>query len=113
MAQHAATGDAEIRLSCDCDCRRIELEVRDRGVGYATTGHDDPDRNARRPLRGMGLFQLQQTLLYRGGHLKVVSGPGEGTRVRLSVPDDAMENDPDIQDLSPPPVPPLAKRSAG
>ena len=91
VARHASTPDAEVSLSGDDG--RVVLEVRDRGVGYATTGPRDPERLARRPLRGLGLFNLQQTVLHRGGDLRIHSGPGEGTRVRLSVPGDAMAGD--------------------
>ena len=90
VARHASSPDADVVLSCDAGCGRIELEVRDRGVGYETTGPRDPARLARRPLRGLGLFNLEQTVLHRGGELRIHSGPGEGTRVRLSVPDNAM-----------------------
>lgn len=106
VRQHAGTPNAEVRFSSGSSGDRIQLEVVDRGVGYATTLPDDADRSARRPLRGLGLFNLQETVLHRGGELKVVSGPGGGTRVQVQVPRDAMEGEPGGESFSPPPVSP-------
>ncbi|BAM02256.1 sensor histidine kinase [Phycisphaera mikurensis] len=101
VVQHAATPLAEVVLAHDATRGLHRLEVSDRGVGYATTRPHDLDRSSRRPLRGLGLFNLQEAVTHRGGDFRIESGPGEGTRVSLRVPSDAMRSDPGAEAFAP------------
>lgn len=75
-ANHARVD--RIDVYAETDGREVEVFVRDRGVGF------DPDRVAddRMGLRGSIVARLER----HGGHARVVSTPGEGTEIRMSVP---------------------------
>lgn len=59
---------------------RVELEVRDDGVGFELAGE------VSRTDRGFGLSSAQARLFECGGHLDVDSAPGRGTRIVAAVP---------------------------
>jgi signal transduction histidine kinase len=52
-------------------------------------GFDVPDADARRP--GMGLFVMRERVALAGGTVAVDSRPGDGTRVRATVPIDIAD----------------------
>jgi signal transduction histidine kinase len=56
---------------------RVELEVVDDGQGF------DPDAVSDRG--GMGLASMRERAEKLGGSLTVLSAPGEGTRIKVSV----------------------------
>jgi signal transduction histidine kinase len=56
--------------------RTVLLEVRDDGSGF------DPHL----PQAGLGLASMRERAGSVGGKLTIISAPGAGTRVRLSVP---------------------------
>lgn len=56
---------------------RVELEIADNGTGF------DPD--AMTDYGGMGLANMQERVEKLGGSLIILSAPGEGTRVKVSV----------------------------
>jgi len=56
--------------------RSIVLEVSDHGSGF----------DARLPQPGLGLASMRERARSAGGRLTIVSAPGQGTKVRLSVP---------------------------
>lgn len=58
---------------------RVELDVRDDGVGF------DPAEPSG-PGRGVGLPSARARLREFGGDLEVDTAPGRGTRIRVSVP---------------------------
>ncbi|WP_410640587.1 sensor histidine kinase [Amycolatopsis sp. lyj-346] len=58
---------------------RVELDVRDDGVGF------DPDA-APGPGRGVGLPSARARLREFGGDLEISTAPGRGTRIRVTVP---------------------------
>jgi PAS domain S-box-containing protein len=60
----------------------LELVVRDDGVGFDVTG--TLDRAARRGH--LGLLGIKERVQILGGDLEVESKPGQGTRVRISLP---------------------------
>lgn len=59
---------------------RVELEVRDNGVGFDRTSE------VTRSGRGFGLRSAQTRLVECGGALDVDSAPGRGTRIVAAVP---------------------------
>jgi PAS domain S-box-containing protein len=77
VARHAGTDRARVELRVVN--RVIEIDVSDEGQGFrphpvAADG------------RGLGLIGMQERASMLGGHLRVESRPGEGTRVCLRVP---------------------------
>jgi signal transduction histidine kinase len=75
-AKHAQTDRVDVYA--EVSPGRVEVFVRDRGAGF------DPDRVAddRRGLRG----SIVDRMTRHGGTAAVVSAPGDGTEVRLSMP---------------------------
>jgi len=74
-AKHSGVQDVSVYI--EVTSNSIEAFVRDRGVGF--------DRA--QPTEGRGIAQSIEGRLARiGGSAKIVTGPGEGTEVRLSVP---------------------------
>jgi signal transduction histidine kinase len=74
--RHAAATRVDVVLRCDPG--RLELTVRDDGVGF------DPDAAAARS-RSLGLTTMAERAHAAGGVLEIVSSPGAGTTVRLEV----------------------------
>jgi len=78
--KHAHPRRVEVRL------RRlgqhVKVEVRDDGAGFDTAILTNCSRRA----EGFGLFAIRERIAYLGGSVEVVSAPGHGTRVCLSVP---------------------------
>lgn len=76
VAKHAGVRKAQVRLIRP---RRggIEIVVSDDGKGY--------DVSRGRPS-GLGLFGIRERALVLGGDLRVVSAPGRGTTVTLTLP---------------------------
>jgi signal transduction histidine kinase len=78
-ATHGQGKTAQVALVQQNGCLRIT--VRDDGIGF------DPADVARRPSNErVGLASLQQMVDYLGGKLEIVSTPGQGSRVTLTVP---------------------------
>ena len=63
---------------CRLDEDRIEVSVRDDGVGFDTAV---PPRSA------YGLVGMRFRVEAEGGHLSVVSAPGQGTRLTVTLPE--------------------------
>jgi len=82
--EHA--GASEIRVDLACHPDSLELSVEDRGRGF------DPDSAECR--RGLGLRGMRERAELVGGQLTIVSAPGQGTRVSVSVPMDHEEASP-------------------
>ena len=79
VARHAKATECDVRLTQLTD--RLLVEVEDNGVGFI----DDNDR----PIvaRGLGLVSVRERALRLGGTFNVLSAPGEGTRVIVSLPE--------------------------
>jgi signal transduction histidine kinase len=73
--KHAAATSVTVYIRTEDE--RVELEVVDDGQGF------DPDAVGDRG--GMGLASMRQRAEKLGGSLTVLSAPGEGTRVKVSV----------------------------
>jgi two-component system NarL family sensor kinase len=80
-AKHS--GASRVVVSVAADFERIELEVRDDGVGFG------PGRRTAALLDGhIGLASMEQRARSAGGELVVSSAPGQGTTVRATLPVD-------------------------
>jgi PAS domain S-box-containing protein len=75
IVQHAGAERAEVSVSKHDDS--IQLRIRDWGRGFQT-----PDGTP----RGLGLLSIQERARLVGGQAYVLSTPGRGTEVRVSVP---------------------------
>jgi signal transduction histidine kinase len=73
--KHAAATLVTVRLGTDDE--RVELEVLDNGLGF------DPE--IKRDQGGMGLINMRERAERLGGSLAILSVPGEGTMVKISV----------------------------
>jgi signal transduction histidine kinase len=60
----------------------INLRVEDDGVGF------DPEETGIRTdtLSGFGLFSIRERVNYFGGEFEIDSAPGQGARLRLTLP---------------------------
>jgi nitrate/nitrite-specific signal transduction histidine kinase len=87
VLKHAGSTKVTVRLHADDG--RVELEITDDGSGF--------DRAAVADKGGMGLVNMRQRAEELGGSLSVISSPGEGTRVHVSVPLD-LQTSPDAQE---------------
>jgi two-component system sensor histidine kinase UhpB len=83
VLNHADAGQVRIRLACGEDLR---LEVDDDGIGFDAVLPPPPDGR-----QHMGLFGIRERAAALGGVATVESTPGEGTRVRVAIPLQAME----------------------
>ena len=79
VARHAQATECNVRLTQLSD--RLLVEVEDNGVGFI----DDTDR----PIvaRGLGLVSVRERAARLGGTFNVLSAPGGGTRVIVSLPE--------------------------
>jgi signal transduction histidine kinase len=80
MTRHSTAKAARVRLRYLPS--RLELEVEDNGTGFKPG-------TAR---SGMGLVGMQERAELLGGDLKIGAGQLGGTRVKLSVPRERLEN---------------------
>lgn len=76
VVKHAETGRVWVSLDAFADV--AVLTIADRGCGMPTEASGTSD--------GFGLFSVRERLAHLGGEMDVESGPGEGTRVTLTVP---------------------------
>lgn len=67
----------QIRVEMGCDSEFITLEISDDGTGF------DPSEDFPGHL---GLRSMRERVSHLGGSLEVDSAPGDGTRLRASIP---------------------------
>ena len=79
VSRHSGAQEAWVRLKFSADA--LELEVKDRGKGFA------PQKGQ----RGIGLVGMRERAELIGGHLEVSQSEQEGTRVRLRIPREKVE----------------------
>ncbi|UCC24334.1 MAG: PAS domain S-box protein [Gemmatimonadales bacterium] len=77
VARHAGTGEASVTVGETGEF--VVAEITDQGQGFR------PDRTYTEG-RGLGLIGMQERAVMVGGHLRVDSGEGEGTRVLVRLP---------------------------
>ncbi|MGQ9574195.1 MAG: histidine kinase [Thermoguttaceae bacterium] len=75
VRRHSRSDRAEVRMARHSD--RLELEIRDWGVGFDPGGVE----HSRFGLRG-----IRDRAAWLGGQAEIISAPGEGTRLRVSLP---------------------------
>ncbi len=73
--KHAGIKEARVRTSVEADSLRVE--VKDNGSGFNTV-LSRPD--------SLGLFSTRERVGFFGGQVQVISAPGQGTCVTLTIP---------------------------
>jgi len=81
IARHAHCATAA--LSVSMTHHQLLAEIRDDGRGLAGQPPNDPATNGR---GGNGLRNMQARAAELGGRLEIASAPGQGTRLRLTIP---------------------------
>ncbi|NLG01299.1 MAG: PAS domain S-box protein [Lentisphaerae bacterium] len=82
VVKHAKVLHAAITAE-QLDVRFARVTIRDGGEGFMLEGDSVESLDVR---RGMGLFGIRQSLEGLGGRLEIVSTPGQGACVALTVP---------------------------
>lgn len=78
-ARHAGVTGA--RVSAVARGGNLELVIRDEGCGFDPPGRAGQPRGAR-----LGLLTMRERAIQAGGTTEVVSAPGQGTTVRVTLP---------------------------
>jgi signal transduction histidine kinase len=77
VLKHAAATSVTVRISTEGESQQLRLEVVDDGTGF------EPETV--RDGGGVGLANMQQRAEALGAKLEVISSPGRGTKVSISV----------------------------
>jgi signal transduction histidine kinase len=80
ISRHARAGHVSVTLGGSR--RELELTIKDDGAGFEQSG----------TARGQGLSNMRARAAECGGRMEIISQPGSGTRVRMSIP--AVASDP-------------------
>ena len=80
ILRHAEAKNVLIRV--ECDSSKAVLYIEDDGIGFDVNKITDIEPNG----RGAGLFTMRERLRLVGGIGNIESGPGEGTRITVTVP---------------------------
>jgi signal transduction histidine kinase len=80
VVKHAGAATATIAVAAGDDA--VAVTVEDDGAGFDV----EEVRRRLRTGRGFGLFSIRERLSYLKGRLDIRSAPGQGTRVRLTIP---------------------------
>ena len=75
LKKHSGAVKAEVRLRRTGN--RILVSIRDEGKGFDVRGNGEP---------GLGIRSMRERARLAGGHLKIYSEPGKGTRIEATVP---------------------------
>jgi signal transduction histidine kinase len=75
LKKHSGAVKAEVRLRGTGN--RILVSIRDEGKGFDVRGNGEP---------GLGIRSMTERARLAGGHLKIYSEPGKGTRIEATVP---------------------------
>jgi signal transduction histidine kinase len=75
LKKHSGVVKAEVRLRRTGN--RILVSIRDEGKGFDARINGDP---------GLGIRSMRERARLAGGHLKIYSQPGRGTRIEATVP---------------------------
>jgi signal transduction histidine kinase len=81
IAKHAAATHVDLQLWCDNG--RVHGLLHDDGVGFVVAQVVD-----RTGLQGLGLLGIQERLEALGGTLQIISAPGQGTTLQITLPVD-------------------------
>jgi two-component system, NarL family, sensor histidine kinase UhpB len=77
VTKHAHVPEARVSLARHDG--HVQVVVADAGAGFVPSARPSSDG-------GFGLVSLRERLRYVGGHLDIVSAPGQGSRLTLTVP---------------------------
>lgn len=80
VAKHARASRAVVRL--EKAEGRVQVVVEDDGIGFDVAASTQSENGP----RGVGLLSMERRVAELGGVFNIESGPGKGTRVRVSVP---------------------------
>ena len=86
VVRHSGASKAEVRIGTGGDGLKVVVE--DDGSGF------DPDDALDRREDSVGLIGMQERAAYVGGRVEVEGRPGEGTRVTVQLPRDAVPGEP-------------------
>ncbi len=81
VVKHAHASCASVRLLRH-GASHVLAVVEDNGTGFDVSAHSWHPSAA----SGFGLFSIRERISHLGGRVEIDSGPGRGTRVRLTVP---------------------------
>ncbi len=81
VVKHSGAAAAKVELSAHED--RIELCVSDSGEGFSPAPAEE--------ISGLGLISMQERVRLVGGHISVESEPSHGTRIRVRIPQHAID----------------------
>ncbi|MBI2887254.1 MAG: GAF domain-containing protein [Chloroflexi bacterium] len=80
VARHSGARNVRIEVRRAAD--GVELDVEDDGKGFDWQELERADD----PMKGLGLMGMQERASFFGGSCRVISQPGQGTQVHVSVP---------------------------
>ncbi len=80
VARHS--GARNVRMMFEQNNGNLNIEIRDDGIGFDLS---EVERSADRQ-RGLGLAGMQERVGLLGGHIQILSSPGQGTQVLIDVP---------------------------
>jgi PAS domain S-box-containing protein len=105
VVKHAQVSEAAVDIQLEED--HLYLTVSDQGAGITTAKAEE-----KKPERGgLGLFSIRERLEMMGGEMRIVSAPGEGTSVTLSMPVPmAQEEEAEEEETAATSAPPLQRR---
>lgn len=81
VVKHAQVNQAQVVMCLDGD--QFVVRVEDKGVGFNAELLVNEDK---RDAGGFGLYSIRERLALFGGEVAIVSQPGHGTQVALSLP---------------------------
>lgn len=80
IMKHSEAKNTSIKLECNAD--KCVLQIADDGKGFDVSKLTRVDPSG----RGAGLFTIKERVKLAGGHCKVNSRPGQGTKVTVNIP---------------------------
>jgi signal transduction histidine kinase len=86
-AKHAGDG-ARVAVDLDRSGDRVDLSVEDDGIGFQPTG--DPG--------GIGFVTMRDRIGAVGGELEIISEPGAGVTVHVTIPDAALRPSSEVRE---------------
>ena len=81
-ARHAAAGKVEVWVAVDPEGMAIQIEDDGRGFDY---------QSALASGKANGLVGIRERAMLLGGSFKIQSNPGQGTRLVVAIPCEALE----------------------
>jgi len=80
ILEHSEAKNASIKL--ECNASECILRIEDDGIGFDVSKLTRVDSSG----RGAGVFTMKERVSLVGGHCRIESRPGRGTRVVVKVP---------------------------